>query len=73
MKELREIYDKEFSAHLLAVVHKWLDKGKSKLDPKEFRSLYIKKICQDCHAKKKNRHLSANMNQKRVTVINLGQ
>jgi hypothetical protein len=35
--------EKEFSEHLLNTLQFWLEKGKSKLDPKEFRTLYINK------------------------------
>ena len=44
MQDLKRMPEKEFAEHLLIVLQSWLDKGKSKLDPKEFRTLYINKI-----------------------------
>ena len=33
----------EYSEHLLTILRGWIEQGKSKLDPKEFRTLYINK------------------------------
>lgn len=43
MNDLRRMPEKEFSDHMLNTLQQWLEKGKSKLDPKEFRTLYINK------------------------------
>jgi hypothetical protein len=73
MNDLRTVEkSSEFATHLLSCIEQFLERGKSKLDPKEFRTLYIKKISQDQN-KKHNRHTSMGMNNsKKLTVLNLG-
>lgn len=48
-----------FTKNLKSMIQKIIDTGTySKLDPKEFRCLYIKKIYQDQGMNKQGRHLS---------------
>lgn len=47
MLDLKAKEQSDYANHLLQTLTSWLEKGKSKLDPKEFRTLYIKKISQD--------------------------
>jgi len=59
--------------HMLSIIESWLERGKPKLDPKEFRSLYIKKNPQDMNAGKNSRGNSSLMsNSKKLTVLNIG-
>jgi|LauGreDrversion4_2_1035121.scaffolds.fasta_scaffold354658_2 hypothetical protein len=44
MNDLKKLKEKEFAEPLLAVLTQWMEKSKQKLDPKEFRTLYINKI-----------------------------
>jgi len=58
---------------MLQIIESWLERGKPKLDPKEFRSLYIKKNPQDMNAGKNSRGNSSLMsNSKKLTVLNIG-
>ena len=43
LSDLKRLSDKDFAEFLFSVVTQWLEKSKSKLDPKEFRTLYINK------------------------------
>ena len=70
INELRELGNKDFAEPMLTAINLWLEKGKSKLDPKEFRSLYIKKIGQDMNKGKKLSRPNGAMNK--VTVMNVG-
>lgn len=51
----------DFSFHLILSMEAQLERGRSKLDPKEFRTLYIKKISQDQN-KKLYKNLSFSQN-----------
>ena len=44
ISDLQKESEKDFALPLLTYLVNQLEKGKSKLDPKEFRDLYIKKI-----------------------------
>ena len=78
MHDLKRLCDKEFSDHLLITIQTWLDKGKSKLDPKEFRTLYINKNYsnsdfQGANNKKKQRQVSlALCNNNSQSFTNIG-
>lgn len=67
MHDLKRLSDKEFSDHLMNTIQQLLDKGKSKLDPKEFRTLYINKNYSSNNSdfqganKKKQRQLSTSV------------
>lgn len=43
LSDLKRLAEKDFADYLASVVTQWLEKSKSKLDPKEFRTLYINK------------------------------
>jgi len=43
LSDLKRLAEKDFADYLASVVSQWLEKSKSKLDPKEFRTLYINK------------------------------
>lgn len=43
INDLKRVADKAFSEFLLGIITQWMEKSKSKLDPKEFRTLYINK------------------------------
>lgn len=47
LQDLKEHESEDYARHLLICLEQWLDKNKSKLEPKEFRSLYIKKFAQE--------------------------
>ena len=78
MHDLKRLCDKEFSDHLLITIQTWLDKSKSKLDPKEFRTLYINKNYsnsdfQGANNKKKQRQVSLALgNNNSQSFTNMG-
>jgi hypothetical protein len=47
LQDLKQSQSEDYAQHLIKCIESWLEKGKSKLDPKEFRNLYIKKIAQE--------------------------
>jgi hypothetical protein len=72
--DLKQRGELDFGQHLLACLEQWLDKGKSRLDPKEFRTLYIKKISQEQNNLKHSRSVQLNLsNSKKFTVVSAGQ
>lgn len=77
MHDLKRLSDKEFSDHLLTTIQTLLDKGKSKLDPKEFRTLYINKNYsnsdfQGANNKKKQRQLSTAVGNNNSQKFSMG-
>ncbi len=71
MRDLKKEENEDYAQQLLRSLEGWVEKSRSKLDPKEFRSLYIKKIAQDQHSSSKNQR-GLLMGQKKLTMISAG-
>jgi hypothetical protein len=62
ISDLTKLSDKEFSDPMLNYINNQLEKSRSKLNPKEFRDLYIKKIYSYQGFGRENNRISGNTN-----------